>query len=227
MPGLLRDCTWAERTKGSGCRWGAHSLHRSQPELVGLWHGRMQLFGCRFSRLILNSSRAGFLVLGMVGMPSQKMRWHWALLQHGQASAGEPRSCCRGLWLLQKDAFGKGEVLLFSAACQEAPLVVLVRALAWQREMGKVERAIESRLACALQRPGWHGVLIPSGPLFEKLIVQHQDTSVPPCFMQPLTILERKKKILSCLTHSYFSQQTCKSFSWQRALLEVLSDRTP
>lgn len=114
-------------------------MQRSRPELVGLWHGRMQLFGCCFSRLILNPSRAGFLVLGMVGMPSQKMRWHWALLQRGQASAGGPRSCCRELWLLQKDAFGKGEVLLFSAACQEAPLDVVVCGLAWQWEMGKVE----------------------------------------------------------------------------------------
>lgn len=54
---------------------------------------------------------AGFLVLGMVGMPSQKTRWCWALLQHVQASPGEPRSSCNELWLLQKDAFCKDETV--------------------------------------------------------------------------------------------------------------------
>lgn len=173
-------------------------MQRSQPEVVGLWHGRMQLSGCpelfQAHPQAMGWCGAGFLVLGMVGMPSQKTRWCWALLQHVQASPSEPRSSCNELWLLQKDAFCKDETMSTTTFCFT---VLRVKRPPWIRMLwcvglhgsgrwAKWRGAIQSRLPCALQRPGWHGFLIPSGPLLAKLIVQHHDTSVPPCFMQPL-----------------------------------------
>lgn len=152
-------------------RWG-EPIAEVSPGVVGLCHGKMQLSGCHFSRLIFNPSRAGFPVLGMVGMPSQKMRWCWALLQHFQASTGKPRNCCKELWLLQKDAFSKDETMSLSWFCfsvlhvERLPWIWMLRCVGlpgtgrWE----KWSRAVESRLACALQRPGWNGVLIPSGP---------------------------------------------------------------
>lgn len=112
VPGLPRDCTWAEHTQGlAGGGWGFGT-------------GGCSSLAVTFQA----SSAAGLLVLGMVGIPSQKVRWHWALLQR----ALEPRSCCKELWLCQKDAFGKDETVSPTRFCFSLLDLDLVCGLAWQ-----------------------------------------------------------------------------------------------
>lgn len=99
VPGLSRDCTWAELTKGSSCWWGPHCRGVSQR-----WLGSLAV---TFPGSSSSQAELGFLSWNACSKDEV------ALLQ----PALEPRSCCKELWLLQRDAFGKDETMTPTKFC--------------------------------------------------------------------------------------------------------------